>query len=38
MISDSWKKMTLCVMELTVPNKYRVEVANEIKRSRYAVL
>ena len=36
LISDSGKKMG--VMELTVPNEDRVEVSNEIKRSKYAVL
>ena len=36
MISDSGKKMG--VRELTVPNEERVEVSNEIKRSKYAVL
>ena len=35
-MSDSAKKMG--VMELTVPNEDRVEVSNEMKRSKYASL
>ena len=36
LVSDSAKKMG--VMELTVPNEDRVEVSNEMKRSKYASL
>ena len=36
LVSDSARKMG--VMELTVPNEDRVEVSNEMKRSKYATL
>ena len=36
LVSDRTKRMG--VMELTVPNEERVEVANEMKRAKYATL